>query len=208
MNPRLYDRLAATVSVILLTMLALFTIYLARAAERDRARAAPASVAPGQPDYFVDRLALLTMTSTGAPGYRIEAHRLVHFPDDDTARFESPTLISLTPDRPRLTVTADTGLLFNPTPQRATVPTVRGVVVKRAINSRAVELRPLQETRREIQEGAKAAVAAARRRADCERARDFMESGSCFSTTVFELRIKIVALGMRCRERDCYSMPA
>ena len=118
MNPRLYDRLAATVSVVLLTVLALFTIYLARAAERDRARAAPASVAPGQPDYFVDRLALLTMTSTGAPGYRIEAHRLVHFPDDDTARFESPTLISLTPDRPRLTVTADTGLLFNPTPQR------------------------------------------------------------------------------------------
>jgi len=47
--------------------------------------------------------------------------------------------------------------------QRATVPTVRGVVVKRAINSRAVELRPLQETRREIQEGAKAAVAAARK---------------------------------------------
>lgn len=47
--------------------------------------------------------------------------------------------------------------------QRATVPDVRGVVVKRAINSRAVELRPLVETRREIQEGAKAAVAGARR---------------------------------------------
>ena len=118
MNPRLYDRLAATVSVVLLTVLALFTIYLAKVAERDRARSSPASVAPGQPDYFVDRLALLTMTSSGAPGYRIEAHRLVHFPDDDTARFESPTLISLTAGRPRLTVTADTGLMFNPTPQR------------------------------------------------------------------------------------------
>ncbi len=118
MNPRLYDRLAATVSVILLTVLALFTIYLARAAERDRVRSVPASVAPGQPDYFVDRLALLTMTATGAPGYRIEARRLVHFPEDDTARFESPTLISLTPGRPQLTVTADTGLLFNPTAQR------------------------------------------------------------------------------------------
>ncbi len=47
--------------------------------------------------------------------------------------------------------------------QRATVPNVRGVVVKRAINSRAVELRPLVETRREIQEAAKSAVAAARR---------------------------------------------
>ncbi len=47
--------------------------------------------------------------------------------------------------------------------QKTTVPTVRGVVVKRAINSRAVELRPLADTRREIQEVAKAAVATARR---------------------------------------------
>ena len=47
--------------------------------------------------------------------------------------------------------------------QRETVPEVRGVVVKRAINSRAVELRPLVDTRREIQEAAKAAVAGAKR---------------------------------------------
>jgi len=47
--------------------------------------------------------------------------------------------------------------------QRATVPAVKGVVVKRAINSRAVELRPLADTRREIQETAKAAVASARK---------------------------------------------
>ncbi|MFN7532471.1 MAG: M55 family metallopeptidase [Gemmatimonas sp.] len=47
--------------------------------------------------------------------------------------------------------------------QKATVPTVRGVVVKRAINSRAVELRPLADARRDIQDAAKAAVAAARK---------------------------------------------
>ncbi|GAB1344808.1 M55 family metallopeptidase [Gemmatimonas sp.] len=47
--------------------------------------------------------------------------------------------------------------------QKTTVPNVRGVIVKRAINSRAVELRPLLEARREIQEAAKAAVAAARK---------------------------------------------
>lgn len=47
--------------------------------------------------------------------------------------------------------------------QRETVPGVRGVVVKRAINSRAVELRPLADTRREIQVAAKESVAAARR---------------------------------------------
>ncbi len=47
--------------------------------------------------------------------------------------------------------------------QKATVPTVRGVVVKRAINSRAVELRPLADARRDIQDAAKAAVATARK---------------------------------------------
>jgi D-amino peptidase len=47
--------------------------------------------------------------------------------------------------------------------QRATVPNVRGVVVKRAINSRAVELRPLADTRREIEQAAKESVAAAKK---------------------------------------------
>ena len=47
--------------------------------------------------------------------------------------------------------------------QKVVTPAVRGVVVKRAINSRAVELRPLAEARGEIQEAAKEAVAGARR---------------------------------------------
>lgn len=44
--------------------------------------------------------------------------------------------------------------------QKETVPNVRGVVVKRAINTRAVELRPLAEARREIQTAARESVAA------------------------------------------------
>ncbi len=47
--------------------------------------------------------------------------------------------------------------------QQETAPGVRGVVVKRAINSRAVELRPLADARRDIQAAAKAGVAAARK---------------------------------------------
>jgi D-amino peptidase len=49
--------------------------------------------------------------------------------------------------------------------QKETVPDVRGVVVKRAINSRAVELRPLAEARRDIQAAVKAGVMAARKSA-------------------------------------------
>jgi D-amino peptidase len=47
--------------------------------------------------------------------------------------------------------------------QKATVPGVRGVVVKRAINSRAVELRPLADARRDIEQAARESVAAAKK---------------------------------------------
>jgi D-amino peptidase len=47
--------------------------------------------------------------------------------------------------------------------QKETTPQVRGVTVKRAINSRAVELRPLADTRKEIQDVAKITVSTARK---------------------------------------------
>jgi D-amino peptidase len=47
--------------------------------------------------------------------------------------------------------------------QKDTVPGIRGVVVKRAINVRAVELRPLETTRTEIQTAARESVTAARK---------------------------------------------
>lgn len=46
---------------------------------------------------------------------------------------------------------------------KASAPGVTGVVVKRAINTRAVELVPVAEARRRIEAGAKAAVAAAKK---------------------------------------------
>lgn len=118
MNARLYDRIAATVSIVLLGALGLFTFYLAQVAERDRARSGPVQSDPGQPDYYVDRLALMTMTERGEPAYRIEARKLVHVPSDDTINFESPVMVTLDPSRPRIRVTAQQGKLFNPTPTR------------------------------------------------------------------------------------------
>jgi D-amino peptidase len=47
--------------------------------------------------------------------------------------------------------------------QKETVPAVRTVAVKRAINSRAVELRPLADTRRDIETAAREGVRGARR---------------------------------------------
>ena len=48
---------------------------------------------------------------------------------------------------------------------QASAPGARTVAVKRAVNPRAVELRPLDEVRREIEEAARAAVSAATRTA-------------------------------------------
>ncbi len=45
------------------------------------------------------------------------------------------------------------------------VPSIKAVVVKRAINMRAVELKPLQQARREIQDACRDSVAAARKAA-------------------------------------------
>ena len=47
--------------------------------------------------------------------------------------------------------------------QKETAPSVRTVAVKRAINGRAVELRPLVETRREIQAAARDGVSASKK---------------------------------------------
>ena len=46
---------------------------------------------------------------------------------------------------------------------KAIAPGIRTVAVKRAINTRAVELLPLAEARRQIEEGARQAVAAAKK---------------------------------------------
>jgi len=52
---------------------------------------------------------------------------------------------------------------------KAAAPGVRTVAVKRAINTRAVELLPLVEARRLIEDGAKQAVAAAKKPAPVRR---------------------------------------
>jgi len=113
MHSRLHDRLAAAVSLILLSALGLFTFYLAQVAERDERARRPPGAPSNEPDYFVDRLALLSMNERGQPSFRLEAQRLQHFPLDDATLFESPIVLSLDPARPRLTVTARSGRLFD-----------------------------------------------------------------------------------------------
>ncbi len=112
MKGRSLDRIAAIVSLALLTGLGLFTFYLAQVAERgQRPRSADAPPS-NDPDYFVERLALLTMNERGEPAFRLEARELHHFPADDTTDFEAPVMVSLDPARPRVTITANRGKLL------------------------------------------------------------------------------------------------
>ena len=98
---QLQERAAAAISLVLLTTLALFTYYLSQIAERDMARAPRTKVVSNDPDYFVDKLGLLTMNARGEPALRIEARSMKHLPADDVILFESPVLVSLDPQQPR-----------------------------------------------------------------------------------------------------------
>ncbi|HYF57763.1 MAG TPA: LPS export ABC transporter periplasmic protein LptC, partial [Burkholderiaceae bacterium] len=111
MRGRRIDRLAAGVSLVLLAALGLFTYHLSQSPGAGLERA-DAGLAPGEPDYFVERLALLSMNDRGEPTYRLEARQLRHFPQDDSTEFDAPVMVSLDPARPRITVVADRGRLI------------------------------------------------------------------------------------------------
>jgi lipopolysaccharide export system protein LptC len=127
--PRFFDRLATSLSLGMLGALALFSIYLAQMAERERQRPPAAAPGPQEADYFVDRLSLLTLTPSGDPHWRIQAAGLRHFPSDDSARFERLTLVSLNPQQPMARLQADTGRWLRARPPRETTVELQGNVL-------------------------------------------------------------------------------
>lgn len=109
MNARLFDRLAAVASMLILVGLGLSSYFLAQQAERIL-RAPASGPMTHEPDYFVDRLKVLKVDEQGAPSLRIEAQRMRHFPDDRTVEFESPRIVTLASDRPEIRVQASRGI--------------------------------------------------------------------------------------------------
>ena len=105
MHQRLYDRLAAVVSIGLLAVLAAFTYYLAELADQLRDSLQPRPLAH-QADYFVEHFAVTRLNQQGEPLYRMSAERLTHFADDDSSEFDAPLLVSLDPLRPKITLSA------------------------------------------------------------------------------------------------------
>ena len=108
MKQRLYDRMAALVSIALLAGLAGVSYYLAELSARMDRRPA-ARGATHEPDYFVEGLAVTRTNQRGEPTFRMSAARLDHFPDDDSSELVRPVLVSLDPSRPLVTIRAERG---------------------------------------------------------------------------------------------------
>ena len=105
---RLYDQMAAVISLVLLGILAMMTYYLAEFAGRDD-KANRQRKLTHEPDYFVEHFALTRLDSMGRPSFTLTAERLKHFPDDDSTEYLRPRLVSLDPTKPKVTLTADRG---------------------------------------------------------------------------------------------------
>lgn len=108
MSARLFDRLAAAASILILVGLGMLSYFLAQQAERLARPGAPRALTH-EPDYFVDQLRLLKANAAGDPAVRIEAVEMRHFPDDLTIEFDKPHVVTLADERPAIRVTADRG---------------------------------------------------------------------------------------------------
>lgn len=108
MSARLFDRLAAAASIMILVGLGMLSYFLAQQAERLARPGTPRAVTH-EPDYFVDELRLLKANAAGDPAIRVEASRMRHFPDNLTIEFDRPRIVTLTEGRPAVRVTAERG---------------------------------------------------------------------------------------------------
>ncbi|MET0506769.1 MAG: LPS export ABC transporter periplasmic protein LptC [Burkholderiaceae bacterium] len=109
MNARLFDRVAAGISMLILVVLGLVSYLLALQAQR-MLRPTADPTPRHEPDYFVEGVKVLKVNEAGEPSLRIEATRLRHYPDNDTLEFDNPRVLTLTADRPALEVVAETGV--------------------------------------------------------------------------------------------------
>ena len=103
------ERWSTAFPLALLAMLAALTLWL------DRIVQPPSAPRDGSarhdPDYIVDNFSAVRLGKDGAPLHRIEAKRMLHYPDDDTTHLEAPRYLSFAGKNPAITVVSDTALV-------------------------------------------------------------------------------------------------
>jgi len=101
MSPRLFDRLAAAASVLILIGLGMVSYYFAKQAEQNHG--APAVEGRPDPDFFVEQMTLMRADANGNPSVRVEADHMLHYPLDQRMAFTRPRIISLDETQPPTT---------------------------------------------------------------------------------------------------------
>lgn len=61
------------------------------------------------PDYYIENFTAVGMDTEGNRQYVLEAERMVHFPDDDTALLDKPHVIQYATDRAPTHIYSETG---------------------------------------------------------------------------------------------------
>ena len=61
------------------------------------------------PDYYIENFIAVGMDTNGDRQYVLEAERMVHFPDDDTALLDKPHVIQYEPERAPTHIYSETG---------------------------------------------------------------------------------------------------
>jgi lipopolysaccharide export system protein LptC len=92
----------------LMLALALLTFYLERAVRVDEQHP---SLRRHDPDYLLTNFTTTTYGRDGSAESTLSAARMVHYPDDDSTELAAPRMVQAKKPGPRLTVTAERGVL-------------------------------------------------------------------------------------------------
>ena len=68
----------------------------------------PAQARVGEPDYTMDDFRYISVAQDGKVSYLVEGERLSHYPDKDDSVIKQPRLTNYAPDRPPMTLRAET----------------------------------------------------------------------------------------------------
>lgn len=60
-------------------------------------------------DYAVDKLYSVTLDERGQPRHLLTTEKMWHYPDDDATHLQSPRLVSMSPERTPMVISADSG---------------------------------------------------------------------------------------------------
>lgn len=103
-------RLSATrlFPLVLMLTLALLSFWLERTA---RQAPAPSGQQRHDPDYYVEQFTITDFSRAGAPESTLSAAKMVHYPGDESTALTAPRLVQTKPQQPRLTLSADRGML-------------------------------------------------------------------------------------------------